>query len=155
MQVQRISFTSENKSEQSSLYSKKGYMQLVNTTRFSEGLLGGFAIGECIDKFQLIKNKKNLPAKELKAKAWKHTKLNILAGIIAGIGAILIGKVLDKKLMPLNEKLWDATEKQRAINEKAKELVEQEKAQKTEVPKETKTTEKETVKEAKETAKEE
>ena len=155
MQVQRISFPSENKSEQSSLYSKKGYMQLLNTTRFLGGLLGGFATLECIDKFQLIKNKENLPVKTLKTKAWKHTKWNILGGIATGIAAIFMGKVMDKKLIPWNERLWDAAEKQRAINEKAKELVEQEKAQKTEVSKETKTTEKETVKEAKETAKEE
>lgn len=126
MQVQKITFTSNNKPEQSSLYSKKGYMQLVNTTRFMEGLLGGFAILESIDKFELVKNKKNLPAKALKAKAWKHTKLNILGGIATGIATIFIGKAMDKTLIPLNEKLWDSAEKQRAIREKAKELVEQE-----------------------------
>lgn len=142
MQVQKISFTADNNQQQSSLYSKKGYMQLVNTARFTEGMLGGFAILESLDKFSLVKNKKNLPAKELKAKAWKHTKWNILGGIATGIATILIGKVMDKKLIPWNEKMWDMAEKQEAINKKAKELVEQERA-----PKPEKAEEKETPKE--------
>jgi len=153
MQVQKISFTSENKSEQSSLYSKKGYMQLANTGRFMEGLFCGFAILESTDKFELIKNKRNLPAKALKAKAWKHTKWNILGGVATGIASIFIGKVLDKKLIPWNEKMWDMAEKQRAINEKAKELVEQERAPKLEKAEQEQKSEK-PEKEEKETTKE-
>lgn len=136
MQVQRISFTGENKSEQSSLYSKRGYMSLANAARFIEGTFAGFAILESIDKFELVKNKKNLPAKTLKAKAWKHTKWNMVGGVATGIATVFIGKVMDKKLIPWAERISDAAEKQRAINEKAKELVEQEKTVKIEKPKE-------------------
>lgn len=129
MQVQKISFTSaqtEHKKD-SALYSKRGYMDLLRAAQFSEGFLGGFAILESIDKFQLIKNKKNLAKDALKQKAWKHTKYNLLGGIAAGIGSVLLGKfVTNKYLIPMNEKIADWAEKQEKINAKAKELVEAE-----------------------------
>ena len=115
-------------------------MQLVNTARFMEGMLGGFATLECIDKFILVKNKEGHSADKLLKKAKSHTKWNILGGIATGILVLLIGKAMDKKLIPWAEKTWDKAEELEAINKKAKELVEQEKAQKTEKPAKTEET---------------
>ena len=127
MQVQNISFTSTEPKKESALYSKKGYMDLVRASQFTEGFLGGYAILETIDKFQLIKNNDNLAKKALKAKAWKHTKYNLLAGLATGVGSVLIGKFFTNKYtIPLNEKIADWAEKQEKINAKAKELVEKE-----------------------------
>lgn len=128
MQIRPITFTSEQpQKKESGLYSKKGFMTLLTASRFTEGLLGGFAALECIDKFVLVNNLKGHSSDELWKKAKNHTKWNILGGIATGVLAIFIGKVMDKKLIPWNERLWDAAEKQEAINKKAKELVEQEK----------------------------
>ena len=130
MQVQKISFTSSEPKKESALYSKKGYMDLVRASQFTEGFLAGYAVLETIDKFQLIKNNDNLAKDALKAKAWKHTKYNLLAGLATGVGSVLIGKFFtDKYTIPLNEKIADWADKQIRINEKAKELVEQEENQ--------------------------
>ena len=139
MQVQKINFTSsqEQQKKESALYSKKGYMDLLRASQFTEGFLGGYALLEAIDKFQLIKNKNNLSPKALKAKAWKHTKYNLLGGIGVGIASVLIGKFFTNKyLIPLNEKLSDFVAKQERINAKAKELIEQEDRLAAEPPKE-------------------
>ena len=132
MQVQKISFTSaqtEQPKKESALYTKKGYMDLMRASQFTEGFLSGYAVLETIDKFQLIKNKNNLAKDALKSKAWKHTKYNLLGGIATGIGSVLIGKFFtDKYTIPLNEKIADWADKQTRINEKAKELIEQEEA---------------------------
>lgn len=132
MQIQKISFTSqENQQKESALYSKKGYMNLLTSSQFMEGTLATYGICETIDKFQLIKNRNNRTPKQLKAIAWKHTKYNLLIGIAAGIGSVLIGKYFTNKyLMPMNEKVADWADKQERISAKAKELVEQEEAQK-------------------------
>ncbi len=138
MQVNKISFTSEQpQKKESALYSKKGFMTVLTASRFTGGMLGGFAALECIDKFVLVNNLEGLSSQKLWKKAKNHTKWNILGGIATGILAIFIGKIMDKKLIPWNERLWDNAEKQEAINKKAKELVEQEKTQKTEKPVET------------------
>ena len=130
MQVQKINFTSSEPKKESALYSKKGYMDLVRASQFTEGFLAGYGVLETIDKFQLIKNKNNLAKDVLKAKAWKHTKYNLLAGLATGVGSVLIGKFFtDKYTIPLNEKVADWADKQIRINEKAKELVEQEENQ--------------------------
>ena len=128
MQVQKISFTAQTEpKKESALYSKKGYMDLVRASQFTEGFLGGYAVLETIDKFQLIKNKNNLAKDALKSKAWKHTKYNLLGGLATGVASVLIGKFFtDKYTIPLNEKVADWADKQIRINEKAKELVEQE-----------------------------
>lgn len=138
MQVNKISFTSEQpQKKESALYSKKGYMQLANTARFMEGMLGGFAALECVDKFILVKNQEGHSADKLLKKAKNHTKWNILGGIATGILVLLVGKAMDSKLIPWAEKTWDKAEELEAINKRAKELVEQEKTQKTEKPVET------------------
>lgn len=130
MQVQKISFTSSEPKKESALYSKKGYMDLVRASQFTEGFLAGYAVLETIDKFQLIKNKNNLAKDALKSKAWKHTKYNLLGGLATGVASVLIGKFFTNKYtIPLNEKVADWADKQTKINEKAKELVEQEENQ--------------------------
>lgn len=150
MQVQKISFTSqtERPKKESALYSKKGYMDLVRASQFTEGFLGGYAVLEAIDKFQLIKNKNNLAKNALKAKAWKHTKYNLLGGLATGVASALIGKFFtDKYTIPLNERVADWAEKQNRINEKAKELVEQEENQDKKAPEKTEPAKAEEVKE--------
>lgn len=131
MQIQKISFTSNQTQEQPkknpSLYSKKGYMTLVRASQFTEGFLGGYAILETIDKFTLLKNKNNLPLKALKEKAVKHTKYNLLLGIAAGIACAFIGKfVTDKYTIPMTEKISDWAEKQEQTTQKTKELLKKE-----------------------------
>ncbi len=131
MQVQKVSFTSsetpQKPKKESALYRKEGYMNLLRASQFTEGLLGGYAVLETIDKFQLIKNKRNLPAKTLKQIAWKHTKYNLLGGVATGVLSALIGKYFtDKYTIPLNEKISDWADKQNRINAKAKELIEAE-----------------------------
>ena len=132
MQVQKISFTSQEKQpKESALYSKKGYMKLLTSSQFVTGTLATYGICEAIDKFQLIKNKSNKTIKQLKTSAWKHTKYNLLIGIAAGIGSVLIGKYYTNKyIMPVNEKVADWADKQARISAKAKELIEQEEVQK-------------------------
>jgi len=132
MQVQKISFTSqEYPQKDSALYSKKGYMNLLASSQFMTGALATYGICEAIDKFQLIKNRNNRTPKQLKTIAWKHTKYNLLIGIAAGIGSVLMGKYFTNKyLMPMNEKVADWADKQERISAKAKELVEQEEFQK-------------------------
>ena len=141
MQVQKVSFTSAEQPVQqpkeSALYSKKGYMWQVGTDQFLIGAVSGYGLLEAVDKFQLIKNKKNLSAQALKQKAWKHTKYNLLIGLATGIASVLIGKYfINKYTIPFAEKTFDNLVKQEKINEKAKELVEAE--NKTEAPKELK-----------------
>lgn len=130
MQVQKISFTSSTTQEQpkkeSALYSKDGYMNLLRTNQFTNGFLATFGLLEAIDKFQLIKNNKNLSAKALNQKAWKHTKYNLLGGITAGILSTLIGKfVTDKYTIPFSEKMWDFKVKQEEISKRTSELMKQ------------------------------
>ena len=102
-------------------------MDLLGAAQFTEGFLAGYAVLESVDKFQLIKNKKNLTLPALKKKAWKHTKYNLLGGLAAGVASVLAGKyITNKYTLPINEKIADWADKQQRIHEKAKELVEQE-----------------------------
>lgn len=128
MQIQKINFTASEAPQQKkepAIYCKKGYMTLLTSAQFTEGLFGGFATFEAIDKFQLIKNTKNLTKEQLKAKAWKHTKWNMALALLTGALSVVIGKTITNKfLMPINEKMFDIAEKQKKVSQKAKELVE-------------------------------
>ena len=134
MQVQKISFTSAEQKEQkeSALYSKRGYMQQVRTSQFFGGFLATYGILESIDKFILV-NKTNVAKETLKKTAKKHTKYNLLFGLAAGIGSILIGKFFtDKYTIPFAERQWDKLVKYEEINNKAKDLIKQAKEEGTE-----------------------
>ena len=96
------------KREESILYSKKGYSDLLRITHFLEGSLIVFTIGEIISKFTLIKNKNNLDKDALKKLGKKHTARLAGISLLSGLGTALFGMYYTNKIMlPYAEKKYD------------------------------------------------
>lgn len=92
---------------QKALYSPKGYHTLSNYFRFLGGSLVTYGVLETTDKFRLSKNKKNRTAEKLTKLAKRHTKFNVLLGVLGGLLSVYIGKYFDKKTLPFFNKMYD------------------------------------------------
>ncbi len=93
---------------------------------FLASAAGTFGVLETMDKFILTQNNKNRTAKELNKLAKKHTKINLIVGLGAGIFGYLITWPIYKKMEPLQLKLRKWADDQNRIAEKAKQLVKEE-----------------------------
>ncbi len=115
---------------------ERKYNILKESYQSSQGMataFGTFAVLETFDKFMLIKDKANKPAKELTKLAKKHTKRNAIIGLACGVACYLIAWPWYKKTEPFQIKIHEWADKQNRIAEKAEQLVkEEDKALKTE-----------------------